>query len=306
MSIWIDTKTRERDAVKITMTGFIVNFSLSIFKVIAGIAGRSGAMLADGLHSFSDFITDLIVIIFIKISSRGKDRNHNYGHGKFETMATSLISLLLIGAGLFLFIGGISKIINVINGSEIVKPRYIALIAAAVSIIAKEWLYRITEKKGREIKSEAVIANGWHHRSDAFSSAGTFIGIGGAMLLGKKWSILDPLAAIIVSIFIIITGLKLLIPALQELLETALPEEIEKEIGEVIMSVKGVKNFHRLSTRKSGRFYIIDVHIKVDPALTIVKAHDISSHVETALNEKYEGNTETFIHVEPYYENQDI
>jgi cation diffusion facilitator family transporter len=294
-------KARAQEAVKITWLGFYINMVLSLGKILTGVFGRSAAMLADGIHSLSDFLTDLIVIVFIKISSKDKDEDHHYGHGKFETLATLLVSVMLMIVGIGILYKGIKDIIESINGTILEAPSYWAIIAAVASIAVKEWLYRITVITGKKIGSEAVIANAWHHRSDAFSSIGTLIGISGAFFLGSKWRILDPLASIIVSFFIVKVGYDLIKPALQELLERALPKDVEERIGEIISLTPGVIKFHNLKTRKSGNTYIIDVHIKVDPTITVVEAHDISSDVEKGLRENYGDTTQTSIHIEPYF-----
>jgi len=291
---------RNTEASKVTWLGFWINMVLSIGKILAGVFGRSGAMLADGIHSLSDFITDVIVLVFMKLSSKDTDQTHDYGHGKFETFATFIISVALFAVAILLMISGAKKIIASLLGNVLDKPGYIALIAAAVSIISKEWLFRKTRAVGEKINSQAVIANGWHHRSDAFSSIGTLIGISGAIFLGAQWRILDPLASIIVSVFIIGVAIKLLRPAVEELTDASLSDSVEEEIATVIKSVEGVEGMHNMKTRKSGNGYIIDVHIKVDPNITVIKAHDeIASKVEDLLRENFGPQTQTSIHVEP-------
>jgi len=291
---------RNTEASKVTWLGFWVNMLLSVGKILAGIFGRSGAMLADGIHSLSDFITDVIVLVFMKISSKNTDQTHDYGHGKFETFATFIISVALFAVAILLMISGAKKIIASLMGNVIDKPGYIALIAAAVSIISKEWLFRKTRAVGEKINSQAVIANGWHHRSDAFSSVGTLIGISGAIFLGAQWRILDPIASIIVSVFIIGVAIKLLRPAVEELTDASLSDSVEEEIASIVKSVEGVDGMHNMKTRKSGNGYIIDVHIKVDPNMTVIKAHDeIASKIEDLLREKFGPQTQTSIHVEP-------
>lgn len=292
---------RTESAVRITWIGFFVNFILSCGKIAAGYFGRSSAMIADGIHSFSDFVTDLIVIVFVRIAGKGRDEGHQYGHGKFETLATLIISFLLLFVAIGLFYDGITKVIDSINGTVLDKPSYIALAAALVSVITKEWLFRITAKEGKKTNNQAVIANAWHHRSDAFSSIGTFIGIAGAIFLGDKWRVLDPIACIIVSLLIFKVGIDLMKPAFAELLESSLPPETEEEIGRIIMDVQGVKRYHNLKTRKSGNYYIIDVHIKVDPTITIVAAHDIATDVEHSIKERWGSATQIMVHTEPYF-----
>ena len=291
---------REKKAARVTWVGFFTNLILSAAKIVAGVVGRSSAMVADGIHSLSDFVTDFIVIIFIKISSKNEDSDHPYGHGKFETFATMLISFALFIVAIGIFYSGSVKIYEVLNGRTIERPSYLALIMAAVSIVVKEGLYWYTIIIGRKIDSPAVIANGWHHRSDAFSSIGTLIGISGAMFLGERWRILDPITSVIVGIFIIGVAYKLARPSIQELLEMSLPQEIEQNIEQKIQATPGVITFHHLRTRKNGNAFIIDMHIKVDARSSIVEAHDIATHVENNLKAAFGKHTQVNVHIEPY------
>ena len=290
---------REKEIRRITLWGAVMNIVLTAGKIVAGIFGRSAAMVADGIHSLSDLLSDAVVLIFTHISSKGKDRDHSFGHGKFETLATLIVSIILVTVGGNLMNNGIRSIIGVFNGTEIPKPGYIALIAAAVSIALKEWLYHATVRVGKKTGSTVVIANAWHHRSDALSSIGSLIGIGGAIVLGDKWTVLDPLASCLISIAIIVVAVKMALPSLAELLETSLPEDIEQEIIRIASSVKGVNDIHDLKTRRNGISFIIDAHIVVNPEMSIVEAHDISTDVEEALRMKYGPETQLSIHVEP-------
>lgn len=297
--IGIGGMKREKEIRNITLWGSVVNIVLTVGKIAAGIVGRSAAMVADGIHSLSDLLSDIVVLIFTHISSKGKDRDHSFGHGKFETLATLIVSVILIIAGARLMSGGVRSIIGVFNGEAIPKPGYVALIAAIISILAKEILYHATVKVGKRSCSPAVIANAWHHRSDALSSIGSLIGIGGAILLGDKWTILDPIASCIISIAIIVVAVKMALPSLAELLETSLPDEIEKDIISIADSVHGVENIHELKTRRNGISYIIDAHIVVNPHITVTEAHNIATDVEIALREKYGNETQINIHIEP-------
>ena len=290
---------REKEIRRITLWGAVMNIVLTAGKIVAGIFGRSAAMVADGIHSLSDLLSDAVVLVFTHISSKGKDRDHSFGHGKFETLATLIVSIILVTVGGNLMSNGIRSIIGVFNGTEIPKPGYIALIAAAVSIAMKEWLYHATVRVGKKTGSTVVIANAWHHRSDALSSIGSLIGIGGAIALGDKWTVLDPLTSCMISIAIIVVAVKMALPSLAELLETSLPEDIEKEIIRIASSVKGVNDIHDLKTRRNGISFIIDAHIVVNPEMSIVEAHDISTDVEEALRMKYGPETQLSIHVEP-------
>ena len=290
---------RGKEIRRITVVGAIVNIILTIFKIIAGVLGRSAAMVADGIHSLSDLLSDIVVLVFTHISSKGKDKNHSFGHGKFETMATLIVSVILVAVGAKLMADGVASIIGVMNGNSIPLPGSIALWAAIGSIIIKEILYHATIRTARRTNSPVVLANAWHHRSDALSSIGALAGIAGAMILGEKWTILDPIASCCISIAIIVVAVKMSLPSLAELLETSLPEEIEKDIISIANSVQGVENIHELKTRRNGISYIIDAHIVVDPHISVTEAHNIATDVENALKEKYGNETQINIHIEP-------
>lgn len=293
-------ETRKEKIMKITVLGSLANFLLLIFKFVAGWLGNSSAMIADAVHSLSDFITDVIVLLFIHISSKPKDKGHDYGHGKFETLATSIIGIVLMCVGIGLFWESSNKIVGFyFKGEELESPRMIALIAALVSILIKELLYRVTLVVGKKENSQALIANAWHHRSDAFSSIGTALGIGGAILLGDQWRILDPLAAVIVSIFIVRVALKLVIPAINDLLEQSLPAEVENEIISIIEETPEVRNPHNLCTRRIGNDFAIEVHIRVDGNTTVMHAHEITRDIEQKLRDKFGLATHITLHVEP-------
>lgn len=290
---------RLKDIRSITIWGAVVNIALTVAKIVAGVVGRSAAMIADGIHSLSDLLSDIIVLVFTNISSKGKDRDHSFGHGKFETLATLIVSIILVVVGAKLMSGGIKSIISVVNGEVIPKPGYIALAAAVISIAAKEILYQATVKVGKEVNSPVVVANAWHHRSDALSSIGALLGIGGAIILGDKWTVLDPIASCCISIAIIVIAVKMALPSLSELLETSLPEDIEAEIVRTASEISGVRDIHELKTRRNGISFIIDAHITVDPSISIVEAHDIATNVENALQLKYGNETQISIHMEP-------
>ena len=290
---------RLKDIRSITIWGAVVNIALTVAKIVAGVVGRSAAMIADGIHSLSDLLSDIIVLVFTHISSKGKDRDHSFGHGKFETLATLIVSVILVVVGAKLMSGGIKSIISVVNGEVIPKPGYIALAAAVISIAAKEILYQATVKVGKEVNSPVVVANAWHHRSDALSSIGALLGIGGAIILGDKWTVLDPIASCCISIAIIVIAVKMALPSLSELLETSLPEDIEAEIVRTASEISGVRDIHELKTRRNGISFIIDAHITVDPSISIVEAHDIATNVENALQLKYGNETQISIHMEP-------
>ena len=291
--------SREKQITRITFIGMAVNAVLTAFKFIAGLAGRSSAMIADSVHSLSDFISDIIILVFLRISLKGRDKTHDFGHGKFETMATFILSIILIAVAAQILANGIKDIMSVLHGEEIQAPSRIALIAALVSIIAKEFCYQITARVGRRVNSPAVIANAWHHRSDALSSVGALIGIGCAMWLGQKWVILDPVMGCVISIAIFVVAIKMAEPAMKELLDISLSEETENEIVRIASEVNGVADVHNLKTRQNGPSVIIEMHIMVDHTISIVEAHRISTEVEDRLSGHFGSETQINIHVEP-------
>ena len=289
-----------RSARRVTWLGFWINAALGAGKVAAGIFGRSSAMLADGIHSFSDFITDIIVIVFVGVARRKANDRYQYGHGKYETFATMLVALILGIVGVMFLVDGAEKTWGSFHGHHLESPTWLALIMAVVSIISKEWLYRYTRRVGERIQSAVVVANAWHHRSDALSSLATLAGIGGAMFLGPAWRVLDPIAAMVVSVFIIIVAFQIGTPAVKELLEESLPGDIVEGMYEVIGCTPGVKAFHRFASRRNGNRMILDFHIKVDPDITVVSGHRIASEVEKRLRDVYGNGMMVNIHVEPY------
>ena len=297
---------RVKTAQKVTWHGFFVNLVLTAGKLVAGILGNSSAMVADGIHSLSDFATDAVVIVFVRISGEERDKSHPYGHGKFETMASMLISLALLAVAIGILVSGIRKIVAAFQGNVPEVPGFIALVAAIVCIAVKDLLYRYTVRAGHRINSPALIANAWHHRSDALSSIGTLLGIGGAYFLGGKFTILDPIAAIVVSVFIVKVAFQIGFPTIQELLEASLPPDVEKEIRDIIRNTDKVRWLHNLQTRKIGSDYAIDVHIKLDRDISLVDAHDVATSIENRLRTKYGKRTQINVHMEPLSETGDV
>jgi cation diffusion facilitator family transporter len=284
---------------KVTLIGGLCNLFLLIFKLAAGLVGNSAAMIADAVHSLSDFVTDIIVVVFVKISQKPNDREHRFGHGKFETLATTIIGAVLFVVGTRICIGGVRDIWGFFNGAELEEPGTIALAAAIVSIVVKEILYHYTTKVGKELDSKAVVANAWHHRSDAFSSIGVALGIGGAILLGEQWRVLDPIAAVIVSVFIAKVAVDMLNPSVDELMEKSLPLEQEEKIKEIILSFPGVSDPHSLRTRKIGSYCAVDVHIRMDGRMPLGVAHETATDIEKKLREYLGEGSYINIHMEP-------
>ena len=290
---------REREIFRVTWIGSIVNLLLLIFKFVAGIVGHSAAMVADAVHSLSDFVTDVIVILFVRISGKPQDEGHDYGHGKYETLATAIIGIILFFVGVGILYNGATSVIDTLGGKTLAKPSIWALIVAAISILAKELLYRYTILKGKHLNSQALTANAWHHRSDALSSIGTLIGIGGAICLGEHWRILDPIAAIVVSIFIMKVAVQLLKPCVDELLERSLPADTENKILEIIGSFPEVSAPHNLRTRRIGNHIAIEVHIRMAGEISLLEAHTIATNIEQRLKNEFGDMTHIGIHMEP-------
>lgn len=292
-------RTREKEIYAATLAGTFVNLVLIVLKFLAGILGRSSAMLADAVHSLSDFVTDIIVIVFVRIAGKPSDSGHDYGHGKYETFATLIIGLILAGAGIGLMANGIDKVVLSLRGDLLARPTAFALWIALISIVSKEWLYQYTVRKAKSVDSQALRANAWHHRSDAFSSIGTLAGVSGAMFLGDQFRILDPLAAILVSLFIIKSGYDIMKPCIGELLEASLSEEQERDIAETLESIPGIIGIHNLKSRRIGNVIAIDLHADMDGAQTLLEAHAIASRAETAVKQRFGSSTIINIHMEP-------
>lgn len=295
----METTERERKIYRVTLTGSLVNVVLLVFKFVAGILGGSAAMIADAVHSLSDFLTDIVVIAFVRISSKPEDQDHDYGHGKYETLATSIIGLALLCVGFYILYNGCHKVWDFFNGMQLEQPGMVALVAALVSIMLKEWTFRFTTKVGKEVKSQAVIANAWHHRSDALSSIGTAIGVGGAIVLGSKWAALDPVAAVVVSFFIIRTAIGLIRTSSGDLLEKSLPADIEKEIVDIAQSEPEVSDVHKLCTRHIGSNIAIEMHLRMPGDTTLRVSHAHATNIERMLRKHFGENTHISIHVEP-------
>ena len=290
---------RERELTRVTLVGGAGNLALLAFKFVAGIVGRSSAMIADAVHSLSDFFTDIIVLLFVRIGARPQDASHDYGHGKFETLASLFVALALIAAAIGIIVTGALKFARWLQGGALPSPGKIALWAALISIVVKELLFRYTAAKGKALDSSVVIANAWHHRSDALSSIGAAIGIGGALILGDRWTVLDPLASIVVGGMLVKVSLDLLKGSAGELTDCSLPEETEREVEDIICSFPQVSEPHNLRTRKIGSRIAIEVHVRMDGEMSLSSAHDIVSQMENRLKERFGKDTLVTIHMEP-------
>lgn len=290
---------REKEIYRVTLWGSVVNISLTAFKFVAGILGCSAAMIADAVHSLSDLLTDVVVLLFVRISSRPADSDHPYGHGKYETLASAIVAIVLLAAGGVLAGQGVSKIVAVVRGGHLDVPGSIALWAALLSVAAKELIYRLTIRVSRKVDSPVLAANAWHHRTDALSSVAAAVGIGGALLFGGTWAILDPIAAVLVSVFILITAAQILHRALQELLEQSLPADIEQQIREIVAADNELTGLHHLRTRRVGSVCSIEMHLRMPGDTSLYEAHRHSIELERRLRERFGQGTLITIHLEP-------
>ena len=293
---------RETEIFRVTIWGGIINVVLLVVKFAAGIFGHSAAMIADAVHSLTDFATDVVVLIFVHLGNKPADRDHDYGHGKYETLATAIIGTSLLAVGVLIFCSGAGKTWRVIQGEMLPSPGKVALVAAVASIVLKEWAYRFTVKVGKRCQSEAVVANAWHHRSDALSSVGTMIGIGGAILLGNRWTVLDPLASIVVSVFIVRAAWQLMMESMKELTEASLSDEDEAVIMHIAASEPGVSEVHNLRTRRVGNRIAIEMHARMLGSTPLVEAHMHATAIEHRLKEHFGPDTLVSIHLEPVKE----
>ena len=291
--------SRAKELTRVTLVGSLGNLALMAVKFAAGIAGHSAAMVADAVHSLSDFVTDMLVLVFVRIGARPQDSSHDYGHGKFETLATMFVALALVAAAIGIIVSGAMKFAGWLDGEKLLMPGKAALWAALISIATKEILYRYTAARGKALSSPAVIANAWHHRSDALSSIGAAIGIGGALLLGERWAVLDPLASIVVGAMLVKVAWDLLRESTGELTDSSLPEDTEREIVDIIGSHPEVSEPHNLRTRRIGDRIAIETHIRLDGGMTLRQAHEIASEIESELKDRFGGGTLVTIHMEP-------
>lgn len=278
---------------KVCFHVLIANIFLSIVKLVAGIVGNSVALIADAIHTLTDAITSVGVIVSLRISRKPADKEHPYGHGKIESIAAKIISLVLILAGVGMLMMAANK---VISGDNMI-PKEITIWAALISILVKELSYRYTIIVANKLNSTVLAADAWHHRTDALSSIPTLIGIIGARY---GYPVLDPLMAGIVAIFIVWAGYKLLRDSIDELMDRIPDKEIPEKIGELCNKVEGVKEIRNIKIRKYGMFLVVDLVIVVNPSITVYEGHNLAVQTKKKIIEEIDGIKEVFIHVSPF------
>ena len=285
---------------RVTWLGAIVNLFLTGFKFTAGIWGHSSVIIADAVHSLSDLITDAAILLGMRFWSRPADQGHPYGHAKIETLVTLFIGVSLVAVGIGLLYGAVCTLVDILTDNPPPSPTWLPLIAALASIAVKEWLYRVTVKVGMTVKSYATIANSWHHRSDAMSSIPAAIAIGMCLLLGTQFIFLDPVGTVVVSFMIIHAAWKVTQPSFAALLDAGASELQCQTIVELIRSFPEVEDLHKLRTRHVGPAGLaLDVHIHVDPNMTVTDAHALSHRIQQKLLQSGENIIDVFVHMEP-------
>ena len=289
----IGPRQQQRLKTRVTCVGALVNFFLSVIKVGFGISGQSEALIADGIHSLSDLASDAFVLIAVKLGSREADHDHPYGHRRFETLAT-----VLLGGGLVIVGGWISwdAIRRLLHPEMLLVPKIDALVIAAISILSNEWLYQYTKRIARKTRSKLLLANAWHHRSDAISSIVVLFGIM-AVLYGYPFA--DAVAAIIVALMVAKIGLSLLLESVKELVDTSLPTGFVGEIRTAILNTDGVRGIHLLRTRQMGEDAYVDAHIVVNPRISVSEGHMIADEVRDGLIASFDDIMDVLVHIDP-------
>ena len=284
-----------REIRRVTLWGLLVNLLLSIMKFVFGILGRSQALVADGVHSLSDSATDIVVLIGVKYWSAPADERHPHGHGRIETFVTIIIgaTLGIVGIGL------VYQALDALRTPPDIVPGWIVFVAACLSIVSKEILYRWNMRVGRATGSMALMANAWHHRSDSLSSVPVGLVVLGTRL-NPSWTFLDPVAALIVSALILQAAWKVIWPAINQLLDEAASQKEREDLRSIIMSTEGVRDAHAIRTRHIGNGLQVDLHLQVEPTISVREGHDIAGYVKHRLLQEGPDVVDVLIHVEPY------
>ncbi len=282
-------------AKRVTWIGMVANIMLSVFKFVAGLVGHSQAMVADAVHSFSDLSTDIAVLVGIKYWASPADEDHPYGHERIESIVTAFIALALFAVGLGIAYNGIVTAFE----PDTKSPEAIALVAAFISIITKEWLYRWTVKKGKAIDSSSVVANAWHHRSDAMSSIPALVAVALAMA-HPTLAFFDHVGAVVVAVFIIKVSFDILKPVVMELSDKGASRSQINAIDSLAMKIDGVKEVHSIRSRRVGKGYFVDLHVLVDGKMSVQDGHDIARSVKNELLDKGPKVLDVIVHLEPY------
>lgn len=294
------TKTNEQAvAMRVSGVSIFVNVALSLFKLLAGILAHSGAMISDAIHSASDVISTVVVIIGVRLSGKKSDREHQYGHERLECVSSIILSGLLLLTGVGIGISGVNKIIAGTAGEELLVPGALALFAAILSLVVKEWMFWYTRAAAKKINSGALMADAWHHRSDALSSIGAFIGILGARL---GFPILDPIASVVICIFIAKASIDIFRDAIDKMVDHSCDEETVEKMKKLILKTPGVKRIDEIRTRLFGSKIYVDIEIAADGTMSLKDAHAIAEQVHHSVENNFQDVKHCMVHVNPYAE----
>lgn len=291
------SQTQQKIAMRVSVVSITVNLVLSLFKLLAGILAHSGAMLSDAVHSASDVISTIVVIIGVKLSGKKSDAEHQYGHERLECVSAIILAGLLFATGVGIGMSGIKSILAGSKGQKIMEPGLLALIAAVVSIVTKEWMFWYTRAAAKKISSGALMADAWHHRSDALSSVGSFVGILGARL---GCPIMDPIASVVICIFILKAAIDIFKDAIDRMVDHSCDEETEDKMRQAVLEVPGVKGVDVLQTRLFGSKIYVDLEISADGQQSLNDAHAIAERVHHMIENTFQDVKHCMVHVNPY------
>ncbi|MDO4692388.1 MAG: cation diffusion facilitator family transporter [Porphyromonadaceae bacterium] len=292
---------RSRCIIRVSLLGTVCNALLALAKFWAGVYGNSTALVADAVNSLSDFITDIILLVFVRISGKPQDHDHRYGHGKYETLATAIVAIMMIIAGSLLLFDSLETLWGIYRGEvQLEAPTYLTLAIAVGSLITKDLLCRYTITQAKALGSSVLHAKALDHRGDTYMLIGVALGILCALLFGAGWEILDPIAASVVSFFIMRMGIMLILPAFNELMDGSLPINIINEIEDLIFVIPEIRGIRNLHTRSVGSRYAIELDVLLDGEMSVAQAHDITDQVEATLRNRYGSATHVVVHVEPF------
>lgn len=290
---------RARTGARITWKVAGANLGLSLLKVFAGYFGHSQAVLADGVHSASDFVTDILLLVSLRIAAKPPDADHQYGHKRVETLMAAIFGLILLGVGASFIRSGLIRIDQIINHGLKYEVSWIAMAGALVTAGCKEYLYHYNLRWGTMLNNQGIIANAWENRSDAMSSFGTFVGITAAVVGGQRWTILDPIITVIVAVLIIKFALGIFLPNINILIGRSANKGVIESIREAAESIPGVQDAHRIRTRFEGSELIVDLHLDVQPTISVASGHELADQVEKRIIASVPTVDEVVIHVEP-------
>jgi len=290
---------RAQTGARITWRVAGANLGLSLLKVLAGYFGHSQAVLADGVHSASDFVTDILLLVSLRIAAKPPDADHQYGHKRVETLMAAAFGLILVGVGASFIRSGVIRIDQILNHGLRYEITWIAMAGALVTAVCKEYLYYYNLRWGTRLNNQGIVANAWENRSDAMSSFGTFVGISAVVVGGQRWTVLDPIITVIVAVLIIRFALGILLPNINILIGRSADQDVVENIRAAAESVSGVQDAHSIRTRFEGSDLAVDLHLDVLPTISVASGHELAEQVEKRIKASVPTVEEVVVHVEP-------